>query len=78
MDGDRLEIVQAQRYCLADCKQDLQRSQSLLCLEAEEGMVDVRSMADDYLSSLAEVCDRDCHCKATVQVAKKPYISYGA
>ena len=51
VDEDRLETVQAQRYYLADCKQDPQRSQSLLRLEAEEGMADVRSMAADYLSA---------------------------
>ena len=72
VDEDRLENVQEQRYYLGDCKQDLLRILNLLCSEAEEGMVDVGGMAADHLVPPVEVCDRDCHCKATVQVARKP------
>ena len=72
VDEDRLGNVQEQKYYLGDCKQDLLRTLNLLCLEAEEGMVDVEGMAAGHLIPLVEVCGRDCHCKATVQVARKP------
>ena len=69
---DRLESAQARKYYLVDYKQDLQRNRTLLCSAAGDDMADEGDMDADHLIPLAEVCVRDCHYKATVQVARKP------